>query len=155
MKNTSRVKTVSLILSVCLLIVASSFVFGDLKASETNKAVFDVRINNPKSAALHLKLIHQSFKGRDTVIMFSGPSVKLISENREGFSAEENKLLDEISSKVSEMSKDGIKLEVCLVATRVFGVDPTSILKEIKHVENGWLSIVDYQANGYYLVPAY
>ena len=155
MKNTSRVKTVSLILSVCLLIVASSFVFGDLKASETNKAVFDVRINNPKSAALHLKLIHQSFKGRDTVIMFSGPSVKLISENREGFSAEENKLLDEISSKVSEMSKDGIKLEVCLAATKVFGVDQASLLKEIKHVENGWLSIVDYQANGYYLVPAY
>jgi len=155
MKNTSRVKTVSLILSVCLLIVASFSVFGGMKASETNKAVIDVRLNNPKSAALHLKLIHQSFKGRDTVIMFSGPSVKLISENREGFSAEENKLLDEISSKISEMSKDGMKLEVCLVATRVFGVDPTSILKEIKHVENGWLSIVDYQANGYYLVPAY
>ncbi len=87
--------------------------------------------------------------------MFSGPSVKFISKNREGFSAEENKLLDEISSKISEMSKDGMKLEVCLVATRVFGVDPASILKEIKHVENGWLSIVDYQANGYYLVPAY
>ncbi|UCE04690.1 MAG: DsrE family protein [bacterium] len=155
MKNTSKLKTVSLFLSVCLLIVASFFVFGGIKASETNKAVIDVRLNNPKSAALHLKLIHQSFKERDTVVMFSGPSVKLISKDREGFSAEENKLLDEISSAISEMSKDGIKLEVCLVAARVFGVDQASILEDIKHVENGWLSIVDYQANGYYLVPAY
>jgi intracellular sulfur oxidation DsrE/DsrF family protein len=155
MKNISKVKNVSLLLAVCLLIVAGSSVFGGSKASDTNKAVFDVRINNPKSAALHLKLIHQSFKERDVVVMFSGPSVKLISKNREGFSAEENKLLDEISSKITEMSKDGMKLEVCLVATRVFSVDPTSILKEIKHVENGWVSIIDYQANGYYLVPAY
>lgn len=155
MKNTSRVKNVSLLLAVCLFMVAGSSVFSGQKSLKSNKAVFDVRISNPKSAALHLKLIHQSFKDRDTVVMFSGPSVRLISKNREGFSAEENKLLDEISSTVSEMSEDGVKLEICLAATRVFNVEPASILEEIKHVENGWISIVDYQANDYYLIPAY
>ncbi len=54
MKNTSRVKTVSLLLSVCLMIAASFSVFGVMKASEANKAVIDVRINNPKSAALYI-----------------------------------------------------------------------------------------------------
>ena len=117
--------------------------------------MFDVRIGNPQSAALHLKLMHKTFKERDVYVMFSGPSVKLISKNRNGFSADDSKSLDEISSTLSKMDKDGMKLEVCLVAAKVFGVDPASLLTEIKHVENGWISMVDYQANDYNLIPAY
>jgi len=155
MKKQSRVKIISLIFSVCLLFVVTSSIFSGQKDLNSNKPVFDVRIANPNSAALHLKFIHQTFKERDTAVIFSGPAVKLISKNREGFSAEENKLFNEISSTISEMSEDGIKLEVCLAATGIFNVDPASILAEIKHVENGWISLVDYQANGYYLIPAY
>ncbi len=155
MKKKSSIKIISLVFSVCLLFVVASSVSGGHKDLKSIKAVFDVRINNPKSAALHLKLIHQSFKERDVVVIFSGPSVKFVTKNREGFSPEEHKLLNEISSKISEMSKDGIKLEICLIATQVFGVESASILPEIKHVDNGWVSLIDYQANGYFLVPAY
>jgi intracellular sulfur oxidation DsrE/DsrF family protein len=155
MKKQSAVKIISVLLSVCLLFIVMSSAFSGEKASKPNKAVFDVRIKSPQSAALHLKLIHETFKGREYIIIFSGPAVKLISNNREGFSEEENILLDEISSKISQMTEEGIRLEVCLVAAKVFNVDPASLLTEIKQVENGWLSIVDYQANGYYLVPAY
>jgi hypothetical protein len=55
--------------------------------------LFSARESNPKSAALHLKIVHQTYKELATmknnpvfVVIFTGPSVKLISKNREGFS---------------------------------------------------------------------
>jgi intracellular sulfur oxidation DsrE/DsrF family protein len=133
-----------------------------LKGVKSAKAIFDVRIGNPKSAALHLKLIHQTFKGLAAakkqpvfVVVFLGPSVKLISKNREGFAPEDLKALDEIAEVVTAMSKDGIGLEICLIAARVFNVDPATVWPEIRRVENGWFSVIGYQAQGYALVPAY
>jgi intracellular sulfur oxidation DsrE/DsrF family protein len=89
------------------------------------------------------------------VVVFMGPSVKLVSKNREGFSPDDHKTLDEIANTLSAMSKDGIKLEICLVAVKVFNVDPASVLPEIKRVGNGWISMAVYQAQGYSLVPVY
>ena len=159
---------ISLFLSICLLLVAVANGFAEeyeaLKGLKSVKAVFDVRAGNPKSAALSLKLIHQTYQDKNITaitkqpafaVVFIGPSVKLISKNREGFSSEEQKTLDEIAGIISQMSKEGIKLEICLFAAQVFGVDPASVLPEIKRVGNGWISLMGYQAKGYSLVPAY
>ena len=51
------------------------------------------------------------------------------------------------------MTKDGITLEACLVAAKGFGVEPSSILPEIKQVGNGWISLIGYEAKGYSMVP--
>jgi len=168
MKSESRTIILSLILSTCLAFVAATHGFAEeyeaLKGLKSIKAVFDVRISNPKSAALHLKLIHDTYKDKNImavtkkpafVVIFIGPSVKLISKNKEGFSPEEQKVLDEIANSISKMSKDGIKVEICLVAANIFGVDPGSVLPGIKHVPNGWVSLIGYEAKGYSLVPAY
>jgi len=168
MKSESRTIILSLILSTCLAFVAATHGFAEeyeaLKGLKSIKAVFDVRISNPKSAALHLKLIHDTYKDKNImavtkkpafVVIFIGPSVKLISKNKEGFSPEEQKVLDEIANSISKMSKDGMKVEICLVAANIFGVDPGSVLPSIKHVPNGWVSLIGYEAKGYSLVPAY
>jgi uncharacterized protein len=136
--------------------------YVSLKGVESAKVVFDERESNPKTAVLHLKLVHQTFKELETmnnnpvfVVIFSGPSVKLISKNRESSSPEDQKSLDEIANTLSEMSKAGITLEMCLVAAKVFNVDPASVLPEVKRVGNGWISMIGYQAQGYSLVPVY
>ena len=168
MKRESRARILSVLVSICLSFVVVANASGEdyeaLKGVKSLKAVFDVRISNPKSAALHLKIIHETFKDKDLmtvaerpvfVVVFSGPSVKLVSKQREGFSPEEHTLLNEIARTISDMSKDGIKFEMCLIAARVFNVDPGSALAEIQHVGNGWISLIGYQAQGYSLVPAY
>jgi intracellular sulfur oxidation DsrE/DsrF family protein len=168
MKSESRTIMIILFLSTCLTFLVVTQGFGEeyeaLKGLKSIKAVFDVRIGNPKSAALNLKLIHDTCKDKNIiavtkkpafVVIFIGPSVKLISKKKEGFSPEEQKNLDEIATAISEMSKDGIKLEICLFAAKVFGVDPASVLPGIKHVPNGWVSLIGYEAQGYSLVPAY
>jgi len=168
MKREPRAIMIGLFVSTWLLFIAGSQGFGEdyeaLKGLKSVKAVFDVRVANPKSAALSLKLIHDTFKDKNImavtkkpafVVIFIGPSVKLISKNKEGFSPEEQKILDEIATTISEMSKDGIKLEICLFAAKVFNVDPASVLPGIKHVPNGWVSLIGYEAKGYSLIPAY
>jgi intracellular sulfur oxidation DsrE/DsrF family protein len=168
MKRESRTIMRSLFFSICLLfaVVASGFCeeYESLKGLKSIKAVFDVEIGNPASAALHLKVIHDTCKDKNiiavskkpaTVVIFLGPSVKLISKKREGFSPEDQKQLDEIARTISEMSKDGIKLEICLVAAKLFGVDPASVLPGIKPVPNGWVSLIGYETKGYSLVPVY
>ena len=168
MKRKPRAIMISLFLSTWLLFIVVGQGFGEdyeaLKGLKSVKAVFDVRVANPKSAALNLKLIHDTCKDKNImaitkkpafVVIFMGPSVKLISKKKEGFSSEEQKILDEIATTISEMLKDGIKLEICLFAAKVFNVDPASVLPGIKHVPNGWVSLIGYEAKGYSLIPAY
>jgi len=166
MKNGMKKTVIYLFLSIFLLCAMVSTVSGEeykaMKGIKSAKAVFDERESNPKSAALHLKIIHQTYKELAAmkkspvfVLVFSGPSVKLISKNRKGFSPEDQKSLDAIANTISEMSKDGIEFEICLVAAKIFNVDPASVLPEIKKVGNGWISEIGYQAQGYSLVPVY
>jgi intracellular sulfur oxidation DsrE/DsrF family protein len=112
-----------------------------MKGLKSIKAVFDLRMSSAKSAALHLDLIHKTFKGKavasvtkkpEFVVVFLGPAVKFISTSREGIAPEDHKTLDAIAGTISKMAKDGIKLEICLVAARIFKVDPATILPEIK-----------------------
>ncbi len=150
------------ILLLCSVSTASGEEYEGITSVKSAKIVFDERESNPKAAALHLKVVHQTYKDLAAmkkepaiVIVFIGPSVKLISKNREGFSPEDQKSLDEIANTVSSMSKDGIKSEICLIAAKYYNVDPASVLPEIKRVGNGWISMTVYQARGYSLVPVY
>jgi len=94
-----------------------------------------------------------SGKKPEIVVIFVGPSVKLVSKNRSGFKEEDQKTLDEIVMKITEMAKDGIKFEICRIAMKILGVEPSSILPEIKQVGNGWISLIGHESKGYSLVP--
>lgn len=165
MKRSANI-TIMSILTVCLLVVTAGNVFSEeyrtLKGMKSVKAVFDFERGNPQSALRGLQVIHQTFKDKniraitkkpDFVVIFIGPSVKLTSKNKGGVTAEDQKIIDEFASTISEMSKEGIKFEICLLAVKAFGVEPSSILPEIKQVGNGWISLIGVQARGYSLVP--
>jgi len=138
--------------------------YDSLTGIESINAVFDFRVANPNSAAVHLDLIYTTFKDQnltikskkpDFAVIFMGPAVKLVSKNRTGFTAEDQKYLDAIADTVSDMAKDGIKLEVCLAAVHLTGGDPALILPQIKQVGSGWISSIGYQQKGYALIPAF
>lgn len=72
---------------------ASGEEYDGITSVKSAKLPFDERESNPKAAALHLKGVRQTYKDRAAikkepafVIVFTGPSVKLISKYREGFS---------------------------------------------------------------------
>ncbi len=166
MKRSVGLTIMSVFLTLCLIIVTAENIcseeYSTLKGLKSVKAVFDFELGNPQSALLHLQVVHQTFKDKNIwigkkkpniVVVFIGPSVKLASTNRDGFTAEDQKILNEYASTVSAMAKDGIQFEICLIAVKVAGVEPSSILPEIKQVGNGWISLIGYEAKGYALVP--
>ncbi len=153
---------VAIIFVLSNLSFASSVEYDAMKNDSSVKVIFDMRDAIPKFAAVHMKLIHDTYKQLvamekepDFVVVFMGSSVKLISSNRSEFSAEDQKYLKEITDTISKMSKDGIRFEVCIAAVEIFGVDASTIQSEIKQVGNGWISEIGYQAKGYSLVPVY
>ena len=148
------------IILIILSFADTTYVFGQeyeaLKGLKSIKAVFEFRKDDPKSAAFYKdKNITAVTEDPDFVVVFTGPGVKILSKNKEGFPPEEHEIIDKIADIISAMVKDGIKMEICLVASNIHGVDPESVLPDIKHVYNGWISLIGYQNNGYSLIVTY
>ena len=165
--NTTRRKTLFISTSVFLIlfsILSSALAeeYDAMKGVNSVNAIFDMRDSNPQTAVIHLNLIHNTYKDlvamKKTpvfVVVFMSGAVRLISTDHSGYNADEQKYLKEVAQIISSMSKAGIRVEVCLFAVKVFGVNPASILSEIERVGNGWISEIGYQARGYSLVPVY
>jgi len=156
--------SIFLLTTMILALVCSPAVSGDynaLKGVNKVKAVFDVSMGSPQKANLVFWAVRNVYDDKsvralpespEVAVVFHGPAVKMISSNRDGVSDEEKKALDEFAESVRQMKEDGVKMEVCLYATKVLGVDPESILPEIDHVGNGFISVAGYQSQGYSVV---
>ena len=164
MKTTLSAIALSLFLSLIFAAPGSAEDYEALKGVNSLKAVFDFRTGNPDSALIHLQLINDTYKDKtvqgmpgkpDFVVVFMDSSVKLLSSNRDGFSTEVQKKLEEMDKVISAASEAGIRLEICKFAVDFYGVDIESISPEIHRVPNGWISSIGYQAKGYSLVPVF
>jgi intracellular sulfur oxidation DsrE/DsrF family protein len=132
-----------------------------LEGLKTVKTVFDVSQGKPQVANIvfwAVKNVYEDASVRalpsppKVAVVFHGPAVKMISADREGFSEDDNEALDGFAGLIKEMKQDGVTFEVCDYAIRVLGVDPASILPEVDHVGNGFISISGYQAQGYSVI---
>lgn len=59
---------------------------------------------------------------------------------------------DEFATMINQMKKDGVTFEVCDYALKVMDVNPATVLPNVDHFGNGFISIAVYQAQGYYVV---
>ena len=132
-----------------------------LKGVKGVKAVFDYGQGAPKmSNALFwaVKNVYEDESVRALpnppriVIVFRGASVKLISSDRKSFNESDKEELDKFADTIRQLKKDGVKMEVCLYAAKSQGIDPATIMPEIDHVGNGFVSVAGYQAQGYAVV---
>lgn len=135
-----------------------------LKDVKSVSTIYDFRDGKAESGLVHLKLIHETYQDEAVraisqrpqfVVVFMGPSVMLLSRDREKFSDEEKKKLAEFDNVISAMAKDGIELEVCRVALNYFGIAPESVSQDIRQVDNGWIASLGYQKKDYSLVPVF
>lgn len=132
-----------------------------LKDVKGIKAVFDVSQGSPGMSNLIFWAVKNVYDDKTTkslpekpqvAIVFNGPAVKLISKDRSSFAEKDFGELDKFHEMIRQLKKDGVKLEVCLYAAKVVGVDPATILPEIDQVGNGFISIIGYQAQGYSVI---
>ena len=155
------------------IIVAASFIiamaaipamsgeYAALEGVKSVKTVFDVSQGSPQTANIVFwavnnvnddKSVRALSEPPQVAVVFHGPAVKLISTDRDGFKESDNEALDQFASMIQQMKKDGVKFEVCDYALKVMGVDPKTVLPEVDHVGNGFISIAGYQAQGYSVI---
>ncbi|MBF0109609.1 MAG: DsrE family protein [Magnetococcales bacterium] len=134
-----------------------------LKGVTEGKVVFDIGMANAQTLPLYLKVIAQTHADLvrqqvkpSIVLAFHGGAVKLVSTNREAFPLEQHPFLAEIASLLTDLQKKpGVRMEVCGLATRLFGVENATILPGIKVVGNTFVSLTGYHAQGYAAIPIY
>lgn len=135
--------------------------YAALKGVSGLNTVFEVSQGTPKVANIvfwAVRDVHQNETVRAlpnpprTVVVFHGPAVKLISTERKWFKPEEAVEVDKFAVTIQQMKKEGVTFEVCDYAVKVMGVDPATIMPEIDHVGNGFISVAGYQAQGYSVI---
>ena len=142
-------------------IPAMSGEYAALEGVKRLKTVFDVSQGSPQTANIVFwavnnvnddKSVRALSEPPQVAVVFHGPAVKMISTDRSGFKESDSEALDKFTNMIQQMKKDGVKFEVCDYALKVLGVDPKTVLPEVDHVGNGFISIAGYQAQGYSLI---
>jgi intracellular sulfur oxidation DsrE/DsrF family protein len=163
--NVPRHYTLSVLLAVSFLTLLTNPVVADdyaaLEGVNGLNTVYDVSQASPKVSNLVFWAVRDVYQNDSvsalpnpprTVVVFHGPAVKLISTERKWFKPEEVAEVDKFADTIRQMKKDGVTFEICDYAAKVMGVDPATIMPEIDHVANGFVSVAGYQAQGYSVV---
>jgi intracellular sulfur oxidation DsrE/DsrF family protein len=91
----------------------------------------------------------------DVILAFRGLSVRLISTDREQMDLTDFADMDQIAAQIADLQQAGARIESCSVATRLFGIDNSTLLEGVKAVGNTFVSLTGYQAQGYANIPIY
>lgn len=151
----------SLAILVLSVIPAAAGEYAALTGVKGLDSVFDFSLGSPEIAAVVFPAVldvHQNQEVRAlsaaprSVIVFHGKAVKLISTDRKEIEKKDMEAYDKVAGIVRQLKKAGIKMEVCMYAVKVFGVDPATLMPEIDRVGNGFISVLGYQAQGYSVV---
>ena len=133
-----------------------------LRNVEQGKVLFDVNMTDAKKMTLYLSVIRETVDDLkrqgvepDVILAFRGLSVRLISKDREQMELTDFEHLDRIAEQLADLRRQGVRMEACSVATRLFKVDNDSLLDGIKPVGNTFVSLTGYQAQGYANIPIY
>ncbi|MGB5736710.1 MAG: DsrE family protein [Thiohalocapsa sp.] len=134
-----------------------------LAGVEVARGVFLIDFTNPKKTAFYLDIIEGTHAGLvrqgakpDLVLVFIGETVKYLSSKPEDeLEMEYADALASIAESVAALAELGVRMEVCAVATRVFGIDNADILPGMQVVGDGFISLIGWQTQGYKLVPIF
>ncbi len=134
-----------------------------LAGLKVGKGVFLIDFTNPKKTAFYLDVIRGTHAGMlkqgvepDFVLVFIGKTVAfLTTEPGEKLARNNQAQLESIATSVAALSEAGVRMEVCAVATEVFGIDNDTILPGMDVVGDGFISLIGWQNQGYKLVPIF
>ena len=132
-----------------------------LAGVEEAKGVFQIDFDEAEKTAFYLEIIrgtHSNFvrQGLEPrlVIVFIGPTVQFLSTET-GDDVADPATLMRIESEVARLADIGVRLEVCAVATDVFGVDNDTLFDGLHLTGDGFVSMIGWQAQGYHAITMF
>lgn len=132
-----------------------------LAGVEEAKGVFQIDFTEAEKTAFYLEIIrgtHANFErqGLDPqlVIVFIGPTVKFLTTEA-GEEVADPATLMRIESEVARLADLGVRLQVCAVATEVFGVDNDTLFDGLELTGDGFVAMIGWQAQGYHPITMF
>lgn len=133
-----------------------------LNGIDEAKGVFLIDFTDAAKTAFYLNIIqgtHASFIKQgvkpDLVLVFIGQTVQFLSTEPDDGLFEYSNELASIVNSVEALHKAGVRMEVCAVATQVFGINNNTVLPGMDVVGDGFISLIGWQTQGYKLVPIF
>jgi|TARA_B110000240_G_scaffold147630_1_gene163236 intracellular sulfur oxidation DsrE/DsrF family protein len=132
-----------------------------LEGIETGKVIWDVTLSKPSRLLFVMKVIDETYQDLvkqnvtpDMVFTFHGRVLNLLSSQPLELDLDEEIALEELLVLIQTLSnKPGVKMESCSVASRILGIDNSTIISAVKPVGNTFVSMIGYQQKGYALIP--
>jgi intracellular sulfur oxidation DsrE/DsrF family protein len=122
--------------------------------------ICDVNVGEAKLLLRRLELIDETYTQLldagvtpTIVVAFRGGASLYVTTGEKYVDAGNMGTKKEIRGWVDQFRRHGFRLEQCAIAAKAWKVDPADFLPAIKVVQNGYISIVAYQARGYALLP--
>ena len=163
--KTSRLPIISLLLALLTLFnVAQAEKPSDadaLQGINTGKVIWDVTLSKPSRLLFVMRVIDETYEDLvrqdvkpDMVFTFHGRVLKLLSSQPLELDLDEEVALEELLALIQTLSnKPGVKMESCSIASRILGIDNSTIISAVKPVGNTFVSLIGYQQKGYALIP--
>lgn len=124
------------------------------------KIVCDVNVGEAKMLLRRLELIDETYSQLidagvtpTVVVAFRGGASRFVTRGVKYVDAGDAGIKKEIQGWVDQFSQHGFRLEQCAIAAKAYEVDPADFLPTVTVVQNGYISIVAYQARGYAFLP--
>ena len=134
---------------------------NSLRGANRFAAVYDVSQGNPRAAEAVFWAVRNSYENASVnelatppsiAVVFRGPAAKLLSTEQNTVDPDQQEAVEKFQATLRQMKKAGVTLEVCLYAVKLAGLDKTRLMPEIDQVDNGFVSIIGYQMQGYAVV---
>ncbi|WP_372681769.1 DsrE family protein [Desulfosarcina sp.] len=124
------------------------------------KMVCDVNVGEAKLLLRRLELIDETYSQLidagvtpTVVVAFRGGASLFVTQGAKYIDPGDAKTKREIQGWVDQFNQHGFRIEQCAIAAKAQKVDPADFLPAVTVVQNGYISIVAYQARGYALLP--
>ena len=126
----------------------------------TARVYYDVNIGLPTKLVTRLSLIDKTYEqlvgagvAPEFVVGFRGKASYFVTRGDDYVFAEDVEAKRKVLKWIQTLKARGVTMEQCLIAASLQKVDPQDILPEIEIVQNGYISMIGYQAKGYSQIP--
>ena len=130
---------------------------GDLTSL---KMVCDVNVGEAKLLLRRLELIDETYSQLidagvtpTVVVAFRGGASLFVTRGVKYVDPRDAGTKKEIQGWIDQFSQHGFRIEQCAIAAKAQKVDQADFLPAVTVVQNGYISIVAYQARGYAMLP--
>lgn len=127
---------------------------------ENGDVLFDITLSEPRMLTGQMNVIRETYRDLQAhgitprmVLAFHGQNVHYLTENLDTVSLEDLNQVEAFNQSLDKlMALKGVRIEVCAIATRVYGADRDAIRDGIEVVGNTYLSNIGYAKQGYAVI---